>query len=68
MFLEAPRVIFEVMSVRTERTDRGEKLRNYQALDALDVYVLVDPLHVSVTIYCRTPDGWQRELLTGLRE
>ena len=66
MYAEQPRVIFEVMSTSTERTDRGEKLRNYQALDSLDVYVLVDQFHVAVTIYRRTSDGWESEFLTEL--
>ncbi len=66
MFIEQPRVIFEVMSASTERTDRNEKLHNYQALDSLDVYVLVDQFHVAVTIYHRVETGWEREFLTEL--
>ena len=60
----ADAVIFEVLSPDTERIDRGEKLRNYQGLASLDVYVLVDQFHVAVTLYRRTADGWVSEFLT----
>lgn len=64
LFAGEPRVIFEVLSPDTERIDRGEKLRNYQAIPSLDVYALVDQFHVAVTIYRRTADGWVMEFLT----
>ena len=68
LYAEQPRVIFEVMSLSTGRTDRTEKLHNYQALDSLDVYVLVDQFQVAVTIYRRTETGWQDELFTELED
>lgn len=61
LFAEHPRVIFEVLSPDTERIDRGEKLRNYQAIESLDVYVLVDQFHIAVTVYRRTAEGWVSE-------
>jgi Uma2 family endonuclease len=64
LFAEQPRVIFEVLSSETERIDRGEKLRNYQALPSLDAYVLVDQQRMAVTLYRRSEGGWARELLT----
>ena len=64
LFAEQPRVIFEVLSPETERIDRGEKLRNYQALPSLDAYVLVDQHRIAVTVYRRSEGGWTRELLT----
>ncbi|MDO8349121.1 MAG: Uma2 family endonuclease [Planctomycetota bacterium] len=64
LFAEQPRVIFEVLSPDTERIDRGEKLRNYQALPSLDAYVLVDQLRLAVSVYRRSEGGWVRELLT----
>jgi len=57
-------VIFEVLSPDTERIDRGEKLRNYQAIASLDLYGLVDQFHAAVTIYRRTPEGWVTDFLT----
>jgi len=64
MAVEEPSVIFEVLSPDTERTDRAEKLRNYQSLPSLSVYGLVDQFQVAVTIYRRTDDGWKLEFLT----
>ncbi len=42
LFAAEPRVIFEVLSPSTERINRGEKLRNYQALPSLETYAIVD--------------------------
>ena len=64
LFADEPRVIFEVLSPDTERIDRGEKLRNYQALLSLEVYALVDQFHIAVTLYRRTAEGWKMEFLT----
>ncbi len=64
-FVEEPRVVFEVLSPDTQRIDHGEKLRNYQALASLHVYVLVDQFHIAVTVYRRTADGWKREFLSA---
>lgn len=64
LFAEKPRAIFEVLSPDTERIDRGEKLRNYQAIDSLELYALVDQFHIAVTIYRRTAQGWIMEFLT----
>lgn len=68
LFAEQPRVIFEVRSPDTERIDRGEKLRNYQALPSLDAYVLVDQHRTAVLLYRRSESGWSRELLTEKTE
>lgn len=68
LFAEQPRVIFEVLSPDTERIDRGEKLRNYQALPSLDAYVLVDQHRTAVLLYRRSESGWSRELLTEKNE
>jgi Uma2 family endonuclease len=65
LFAEEQIAIFEVLSPDTERIDRGEKLRNYQALPSLEVYALVDQFHVAVTVYRRTDEGWVREFLTA---
>lgn len=64
LFAEAPRVIFEVLSPDTERVDRGEKRLNYQTLPSLEVYCLVDQFRVAVTVYRRTPTGWDGEFLS----
>lgn len=64
LFADEPRAIFEVMSPDTERIDRGEKLRNYQAIDSLELYALVDQFHIAVTVYRRTSEGWVMEFFT----
>lgn len=65
LFAEEPRVIVEVLSPQTERIDREEKRRNYQALASLDSYVLVDQSRIAVTVYRRNNDDWQMELLAA---
>jgi Uma2 family endonuclease len=64
VYLEEPRVIFEVLSPGTERVGRGEKRLNYQALPSLETYVLVDQTRLAVSVYRRTPEGWTFDLLT----
>lgn len=64
-YIEEPRVIFEVLSPETERIDHGEKLRNYQSLDSLQVYALVDQFQIAVTVYRRADASWRREFLTA---
>jgi len=61
LFADEPRVIFEVLSLQTERIDREEKRRNYQALDSLRVYVLVDQLRPALTVYRRINHDWKME-------
>lgn len=64
-FSEEPRVIFEVLSPQTERIDRGEKLHNYQSLSSLSVYVLVDQSRLAVTVYRRSGEVWDMEVLSA---
>ena len=64
-FADEPRVIFEVLSESTERTDRTEKRIHYQTLPTLDVYVLVDQARMAVTVYRRAEGEWTTELLTA---
>jgi Uma2 family endonuclease len=68
LFADEPRVSVEVLSPDTERIDRGEKLRNYQALPSLEVYALVDQFHIAVTLYRRTAQGWEMEFLTEVTD
>ncbi len=62
-FADNPRVIFEVLSESTERTDRTEKRIYYQTLPTLDAYVLVDQARMAVTVYRRADAEWSTELL-----
>ena len=63
-YAEKPRVIFEVLSPATERVDRVEKLQNYQRLESLEAYVIVEQFRVAVTIYTRTNKGWESQVLS----
>lgn len=67
-FATEPRVIFEVLSRETERTDLSEKLENYQALPSLDAYVLVNQYHPAVTVYQRQGEVWSGGILTGAED
>ena len=60
-FVDEPRMIVEVLSRETGRIDRGEKLRNYQEISALEVYALVDQFHIAVTVYRRSDGNWSME-------
>ncbi len=62
-YAEKPRVIFEVLSPATERVDRVEKLQNYQRIESLEAYVIVEQFRIAMTIHRRTPGGWETELL-----
>jgi Uma2 family endonuclease len=67
--MEAPTVIFEVLSPQTARADHGDKLLNYQGIPSVQGYVLVDQFQAAVTVYRPAANGeWTREILTGLRE
>lgn len=68
LFADEPRVIFEVLSESTKRTDRFEKRLNYQTLPTLDVYVLVDQTRRAVTVYRRAEGDWTTELLTAVTD
>lgn len=64
-FADEPKVIFEVLSPSTARTDRTEKRLNYQKLPTLDVYVLVDQSRRAITVYRRAEGEWTVEVLAA---
>ncbi|BAP54483.1 hypothetical protein THII_0186 [Thioploca ingrica] len=53
-----PLVIVEVLSESTSRTDRGEKFYNYQRLDSLQEYLLVEQNRRQIEVYARA-NQWQ---------
>jgi Uma2 family endonuclease len=55
---EKPKVIVEVTSGSTARTDRQEKRLAYLSLDSLEEYVIVEQSEMKATIYRRVSD-WQ---------
>jgi len=59
-----PRVLVEVLSPSTEDYDRGDKLRQYQQIPALDELVLVAHDRREIEIIRREADGsWSRRLV-----
>lgn len=54
-----PKLIIEILSDSTEAFDRGGKFNDYQTLDSLQEYVLVDSKQQRIEIYKRdTEDRW----------
>lgn len=66
-FKRYPRVIIEVLSADTERTDRREKLLSYTRIETLEEYVLIAQDHAEITIF-RRANQWRPEIETGLEE
>jgi Uma2 family endonuclease len=57
-----PRVVFEILSAGTARTDLRVKLPEYQALPSVDTIVFVDIAEERVRIIQRTgPGGWTEQ-------
>lgn len=63
---EAPVVLVEVLCKGTQRTDRFEKMREYQFLLSLREYVLIEQTHYQVEVHRHTAAGdpWQKEIYT----
>lgn len=55
--LRNPIAMFEVLSPSTERDDRTDKFADYQQIESLKHYVLVDQDRVSVTHYGKIDNG-----------
>jgi Uma2 family endonuclease len=52
-----PCLIVEVLSKRTEAFDRGDKFADYQELETLQEYVLINQKHQRVECYRRNSEG-----------
>lgn len=52
-----PKLIVEVLSPSTESFDRGDKFHDYQTLDSLQEYVLINTQHRRVEIFRRHADS-----------
>ena len=64
--LTNPTAIFEVLSDSTREFDMAGKFREYQRLESLQHYVLIEPRQRSVTHYARGAQGqWIYLLLTA---
>jgi Uma2 family endonuclease len=56
-----PCVIIEVLSKRTEDTDRGEKWLNYQTIESLQSYILLEQDPPRAEVFKRDENGWRYE-------
>ena len=61
-FRRFPKVIVEVLSPSTERIDTSEKLRAYQSIASLEVYILVSQTKATATLFRRV-NQWRREVI-----
>ncbi|MBG1264990.1 Uma2 family endonuclease [Nostoc sp. WHI] len=52
-----PKLIIEVLSDSTEAFDRGDKFNDYQTLDSLEEYVLVNSKHQRIETFRRNDQG-----------
>ncbi|QJE74135.1 Uma2 family endonuclease [Aerophototrophica crusticola] len=61
-----PKVVVEVLSPSTARSDRQRKRPDYATIPSMRVIILVDPEERVVELDRRDPDGgWSRETFTG---
>jgi Uma2 family endonuclease len=63
-FRTEPRLVVEVLSPSTSRTDRHEKLAAYRNCPSLQEYALVSQDGMLVELHRRAGDGWQTQILT----
>ena len=59
-----PVVVFEVLSPKTSRTDRIEKLREYQATASIQRYVILEQDSIAATVFSRMGADWIARALT----
>jgi len=62
-FMSYPKVLIEVLSSETERTDRREKFFSYTSIETLEEYVLVAQARREVTVFRRSAQ-WNPEVLS----
>ena len=56
--IRGPVVVFEVLSPGTSRTDRYEKLREYQTTPSIQRYVILEQDTMGATSFSREGDAW----------
>lgn len=65
--LTNPLVVVEVLSPSTEVTDRDEKLHEYEAIESLKSYLLVEQRMARIEQYTRMDNGqWIHQTVQGL--
>ena len=63
--IKEPVVVFEVLSSGTSRTDRIEKLREYQATPSIQRYVILEQDSIAATVFARLDVGWDARPVTA---
>ena len=63
--IKQPVVVFQVLSPGTSRTDRIEKLREYQATESIQRYVILEQDSVAAMVFERRELGWDARALTA---
>ncbi|HKQ54205.1 MAG TPA: Uma2 family endonuclease [Pyrinomonadaceae bacterium] len=67
-FRTEPRLVIEVLSPTTERTDRHEKLAAYKSCPSVREYALVSQDGMTVELHRRVGEEWRTELFTEPEE
>lgn len=62
--IEDPVVVFEVLSESTSRTDRIERVREYQATSSIRRYVIVEQDSIGATVFARDGGTWSASALS----
>ena len=62
-WLETPRIVFEVLSPGTARTDRVVKASEYQATPSVMRYVMLEADGIGAVVFARKGEIWMHELL-----
>jgi len=63
--IREPVVVFEVLSPATSRTDRIEKLREYQAAPSIRRYVILEQDSIAAMVFTRHGVNWDAGALTA---
>lgn len=63
--IREPVVVFEIISPGTSRTDRIEKLREYQATGSIQRYVILEQDGIAAMMFERRGGGWDARALTA---
>lgn len=64
-YLQAPKLVLEVLSDSTESIDRREKRIAYRHLNSLEEYGLIDPKRRWIEVYRRSETGWTQNIFEG---
>lgn len=64
-FQDRPIVLAEVLSVKTRRTDEGEKRDAYLTIPTLNAYLLIETEQPRVVVHHRTPEGFVTQVYEG---